>query len=62
MTFIGRDNKIMSNNSAVIDGISPSLITADKQDVMMRSELNWVRTDSNVNMITNLMVSQKQST
>ena len=68
MTFIGRnmlyviDNKIMSNNSAVIDGISPFIITADKQDVMTGSALNWVRTDSNANTIMNLMVSQEQAT
>jgi len=56
------DNKIMSNNSAVIDGISPFIITADKQDVMTGSALNWVRTDSNANTIMNLMVSQEQAT
>jgi len=68
MTFIGRnmlyviDNKIMSNNSAAIDGISPFIITADKQDVIMRTEVKWVRTDSNTNTIMNLMVSQEQAT
>jgi hypothetical protein len=56
------DNKIMSNNSAVIDGISPLITTADKQDVMTRSEVNWVRTGSNVNTIMNLTVSQEQAT
>jgi hypothetical protein len=56
------DNKIMSNNLAVIDGISPFITTAAKQDVMKLSEENWVRTDYNVNMIMNLTVSQEQAT
>jgi len=44
MAFIGRnmlhviDNKIVSNDWAEIDSISP-FITADKQEIMMRSEM-----------------------